>query len=119
MDELIAEKSHALKLTTDELAKITQELQTPLTDATIQSLLLFSVAFQERLEEVEKTIEGKRTVIDGLDVTVKVLRKDGEIYLELRSILRPHSMTILLAPQHHSGTEFGYPSRLKDRAYAR
>lgn len=102
VDELIAEKSHALKLTTDELAKITQELQTPLTDATIQPLLLFSVTFQERLEGVERSFEGRRKVVDGLDVTVTVLRKDGEIYLKLRSILRPYSMTILLAPQRHS-----------------
>lgn len=120
VDELIAEKSHALRLTTEELSKIAQELETPLTDATIQSLLLFSVAFQERLEEVEKTIEGRRTVIDGLDVTVTVLRKDGEIYLKLRSILRPHGMTILLAPpQRHSGTEIADPSASTNRACAR
>jgi hypothetical protein len=72
VDELIAEKSHALKLTVDELSKITHELQTPLTDSMIQSLLLFSVDFQERLKEVEKSLAGRRTVIDGLDVTVTV-----------------------------------------------
>lgn len=113
MDELIAEKSHALKLTTDELAKITQELQTPLTDATIQPLLLFSVTFQERLEGVERSFEGRRKVVDGLDVTVTVLRKDGEIYLKLRSILRPYSMTILLAPQRHSWVANADPWKLK------
>jgi hypothetical protein len=34
VDELIAEKSHALKLTMDELSKITHERQTPLNDRT-------------------------------------------------------------------------------------
>lgn len=116
VDELIAEKSHALKLTTDELSKITHELQTPLTDATIQSLLLFSFEFQERLAEVEKTIEGRRKVIDGLDVTVTAIRQDGEVYLKLRSILRPNGMTILLArssPHSHSVTEIEDPWKSK------
>jgi hypothetical protein len=119
VDELIAEKSHALKLTVDELSKITHELQTPLTDSMIQSLLLFSVDFQERLKEVEKSLAGRRTVIDGLDVTVTALRKDGEVYLKLRSILRPLGMTISLLPQSHSVTEIGDPSASKDRACAR
>lgn len=121
VDELIAEKSHALKLTTDELSKITHELQTPLTDATVQSLLLFSFEFQERLAEVEKTIEGRRKVVDGLDVTVTALRQDGEVYLKMRSILRPTGMTRLLAPRPHSHsvTEIDDPSASKDRAYAR
>jgi len=119
VDELIAEKSHALKLTTDELSKITQEIQTPLNNATIQSLLLFSVTFQERLEEVEKSFEGRRKVIDGLDVTVTVLRKDGEVHLKLRSILRPSGMTISLLPQSHSWVAIGDPSASKDRACAR
>jgi hypothetical protein len=97
-------------------------LQTPLNDATIQTLLLFSADFQERLEEVEKSLAGKRTVIDGLDVTVTASRKDGEVHLKLRSILRPYGMTILLAPsspQHHSWVANGDPSMSKDRAYAR
>ena len=47
-------------------------------------------AREKRTQRVEKTIEAKRTVIDGLDVTVTVLRKDGDIYLKLRSILRPY-----------------------------
>ncbi len=113
------EKSHALKLTVDELSKITHELQTPLTDSMIQSLLLFSVDFQERLKEVEKSLAGRRTVIDGLDVTVTALRKDGEVYLKLRSILRPLGMTTSLLPQPHSVTEIDDPSASKDRAYAR
>jgi hypothetical protein len=121
VDGLIAEKSHALKLTVDELSKITHELQAPLNDATIQSLLLFSVDFQKKLEEeVEKTVEGRRTVIDGLDATVTVVRKDGEVSLKLRSILRPHGMTILLAaPQPHSVIANDDPSVSKDRACAR
>jgi hypothetical protein len=45
-----------------------------LNNDTIQSILLFSADFQERLEEVEKSLAGKRTVIDGLDVTVTALR---------------------------------------------
>ena len=67
-------------------------------------------------------LEGRRTVIDGLDVIVTVLRKDGEVYLKLRSILRPHGMTILLvpsSPQRHSVIASADPSELKDRAYAR
>jgi site-specific DNA recombinase len=119
VDELVAEKSHALKLTMEELSKITHELQTPLNDATIQSLLMFSVAFQERLEEVEKSFEGRRTVIDGLDVTVTALRQDGEVHLKLRSILRPQGMTILLAPPPHSWVANADPSGSKDRACAR
>ena len=87
------------------------ELQTPLNDDTIQSLLLFSTDFQERLQEVEKSFEGRRTVVDGLDVTVTALRRDGEVYLKLWSILRPHGMTILpAAPQRHSVIANGDPS---------
>ena len=71
------------------------------------------------LEEVEKTIEGRRTVIDGLDVSVTALRQDGVVYLKIRSILRPTGMTILLAPQPHSVTEIGDPSESRDRESAR
>ena len=91
---------------------------TPLTDATIQSLLLFAFEFHERLAEVERTSEGRR-VIDGLDVTVTVVWKDGEIYLKLRSILRPHGMTISLLPQSHSWVDSGDPLASKDRACVR
>jgi len=89
VDELIAEKSHALKLTEAELSKLTHETATPLTDNAIQSLLLFSVDFQAHLAQVEQSFEGWRTVIDGLDVRVTVLRKGGEGYLKLSSLLHP------------------------------
>jgi hypothetical protein len=108
VDELIAEKSHALKLTEGEIAKFEREINTPLTDDTIQSLLLFSADFHERLEALEQSFTARRTVIDGLDVTVTTLKKDGEIWLKLTSLLRPEGMTILLAP--HSWTVPGDPS---------
>ncbi len=38
VDELIAEKSHALKLTESELTKLEQELATPLSDEIINLL---------------------------------------------------------------------------------
>ena len=79
VNELIAEKSHALKLTVEELSKITHELQTPLDDSMIASRLLFSADFQERREEVEKSFEGRRTAVDSLEVTVTVVQKDGEV----------------------------------------
>ena len=60
----------------------------------IASLLLFSADFQERLEEVEKSFEDRRTVADGLDATVTVVRKDREVNLKLRSILRARAQEL-------------------------
>src|ERR1700752_5229858 len=60
----------------------------------------FSMEFSEHLKATEATFEGRRTVIEGLDVTVEVFRKDGAIYLRCRSILSPKPREILLTVLH-------------------
>jgi site-specific DNA recombinase len=89
LDEMIAEQNTKLKLTSSEIANTERELEIPLTDAVITDLVAFSEEFREKLETVEQTFEGKRTVIDGLDVKVVVERVNGEVMLRVSSILRP------------------------------
>jgi site-specific DNA recombinase len=97
VDELIAEQSHKLVLTNEEIKRREHDRETPLTDEAIMTLVQFSAAFRQKLETVGKTFEGRRTVIDGLDTKVTVFRKDGEIWLKLQSILRPDGVAVPLA----------------------
>ena len=76
-----------------EITKLQRQLETPLTDETIDNLLMFSMAFQEHLEALEQTFEKKRAVVDGLDVQVEVVRKEGQIWLNLRSIIRTDAIS--------------------------
>jgi recombinase/recombinase-like zinc beta ribbon protein len=99
VDELIAQEGHKLELIEAEIRKAEQELVTPLTDEVVQNLLLFSMEFSEHLEATEATLEGRRTVIKGLDVTVEVFRKDGQIFLRCQSILSPKPREISLTVQ--------------------
>lgn len=96
VDELIAQEGHKLQLTEGEIQKIEAEMVTPLTDEMVDKLLLFSMEFSEHLGATEATFEGRRTVINGLNVTVEVFRKDGQIYLRCRSILSPKPREISL-----------------------
>jgi hypothetical protein len=57
--------------------------------STTSGLLAFSIAFQEQLEIVEQSFEKRRTVIDGLEVTVEAIRKEDGFWLRLKSILFP------------------------------
>jgi site-specific DNA recombinase len=102
VDELIAEQSHKLVLTNEEIKRREHERETPLTDEAIMTLVQFSAAFRQKLETVGKTFEGRRTVIDGLDTKVTVFRKDGEIWLKLQSILRPDGVAVPLAEPFQS-----------------
>lgn len=89
LDQLISEQNAKLGLTNAEIAKLTKQIETPLTDEAISGLMAFSFAFQEHLEAVEESFEKKRVVIDGLDVTVEVVRREDGIYLRMKSILNP------------------------------
>ncbi|MEO7913707.1 MAG: recombinase family protein [Roseiflexaceae bacterium] len=89
LDELIEQENHKLHLTIAEIERVSQELSTPLTDETIDSLVAFSNDFAEHLEAVEQSFTGRRTVIDGLDVRVQVVRINDVLHLRLKSILRP------------------------------
>lgn len=91
-DKLIAEEAHKLELVEAEITNRTRQIGTPLTDATIYGLIEFSRQFAEHLDAVEKTFEGRRTVVNGLNVRVVALRKDGEIKLKMTSILNPEGV---------------------------
>jgi hypothetical protein len=93
LNELVAEENHKLSLVEQEIAKLQRQLETPLTDETIDNLLIFSMAFQEHLEALEQSFEKKRAVVDGLDVQVEVIRKDDQIWLNLRSIIRTDAIS--------------------------
>jgi hypothetical protein len=92
VNQLISEQSHKLQLIEAEIAKREREIQTPLKDAVISGLVAFSKDFAEHLEAVEQIFEGRRTVVDGLDVRAVVLRKGEEIWLKLSSILQPEGV---------------------------
>ncbi len=100
VDELIAEKSHALKLTESELTKLEQELATPLSEEIITDLLAFSEDFKARLDSVEESFAGRRAVIDGLDVKAVVFRQHDATWLRLTSILRPTGTAVQILPTH-------------------
>jgi site-specific DNA recombinase len=89
LDDLIAQENHKLTLTKAEIARLRQDLETPMSDETIKGLVAFSAAFQEHLATVEDTFEGRRTIIDGLDVTAQLEREGAELKVRLRSILKP------------------------------
>jgi len=97
VEGLIAEQISKLKLIQTEINRAEGELETPLTDEAIQTLLLFSMEFAERLEAVEQTYAGHRVVIDGLDVTVVAFRREGAVWLRLTSILRPKGKQVALS----------------------
>jgi hypothetical protein len=98
VEAMISEQSHMLELTTAEIGKLEQEKDTPLTVDTIDSLVSFSREFGEHLEAIADNFTAKRVVIDGLDVKVEVVRKNGEIWLNLTSILRPDVVSLTLFP---------------------
>ena len=100
VDELIAQEGHKLQLTEEEIQKIEAEMVTPLTDEMVDNLLLFSIEFSEHLEATEATFAGRRTVLNGLNVTVEVFRRDGDMYLRCRSILSPKPREISLTVPH-------------------
>jgi len=89
LDELIGQENHKLQLTIAEIERLSTELMTPLSDETIDSLVAFSTDFAEHLEAVEQSFTGRRTVIDGLDVRVQVVRINNVLHLRLKSVLRP------------------------------
>jgi len=97
VEGLISEQSHKLQLTNEEIRKLEQEQETPLTDDNIGTLVGSSWKLGEHLAAIEDRFEAKRTVIDGLDVRVEVVRKNGEIWLRLRCILRDDVVSIPLS----------------------
>ena len=100
LDQLIGEQNQKLALTAKEIAKLEESRAIPLTDEVISGLVEFSAEFARHLEATEQTFEGRRTVVDGLDVQVVIFRKNGEIWLRLTSILRPqgHEVSLLTTP---------------------
>ena len=96
IEQLISEQNHKLKLTVDEIRKREQENESPLTDDMIRSLVGFSWKLGEHLAAIEERFDAKRVVIDGLDVRVTVVRKTGELWLNLQCILRDDIVSIPL-----------------------
>ncbi len=97
VERMISEQTTKLKLVEGEIRKTEEKLETPLTDEIIDSLLLFSIEFSEHLEAVEQPLTGRRTVIEELDVQVKVFRREGELWLKFTSILRPKGKEVPLS----------------------
>jgi site-specific DNA recombinase len=91
-EQVISEENQKLNLTISEINKLKREMETPLADSTISDLLSFSAALQSKLETVGKTFAGRRTIIDGLDVTVEAFREGSEVYIRLKSILNPNGI---------------------------
>ncbi len=104
VEELISEQNRKLQLTTEEIRKLEQEKETPLTDDTINSLIAFSYQLGEHLAAIEERFDAKRTVVDGLDVRVEVVRKSGEIWLRLQCILRDDVVSIPLLRSNSSSS---------------
>ena len=94
LDQLIIEQNQKLALTVKEITRLEESRAIPLTDEIISGLVEFSAEFSEHLEATERTFEGRRTVVDGLNVQVVVLNKNGEIWLRLTSILRPKAQEL-------------------------
>lgn len=92
LDDLIAQENHKLSLTVSEVTRLRTELETPMSDENIKGLVAFSAAFQEHLASVEDTFEGRRTVIDGLDVAAQLIQEGDELKVRLRSILKPQGV---------------------------
>ncbi len=96
LDKLMLEQRTLLEKLEQEITKKQREIETPLSDETIASLVAFSEDFGSRLGTLEKTFEGRRRVIEGLDVRVQVLRRTGQIFLKARSLLCPDGMVLLV-----------------------
>lgn len=102
-EQMLSEENQKLKLTTSEIEKLKREIETPLKDETISSLLAFSGEVRQKLTKLGEDFAGRRTIVDGLDVTVEAFRQDGEIYLRMRSILNPDGiLRTLLSPLRSS-----------------
>ena len=87
LDNLLVEQKQRLKLTEEEIEKTKLAVVEPLTDEVIDSLTAFSQDFALRLSQLEDSFEAKRAVIDGLDVQVVVMKKEGKHWLKLTSVL--------------------------------
>lgn len=94
VEGLISEENHKLQLTLDEIARVTEEAATPLTDEVIASLSEFSYMLGEHLQAIEAHYDAKRVVVDGLDVRVTVIQQGSELFLELQCILRDDVVSI-------------------------
>jgi len=89
IEQMLGEENQKLKLTNAEIEKVRQEIATPLTDNTIRDIVTFSAALHSKLDTLSHSFEGRRTIIDGLDVSVEAFRKDDEVFIRMRSILNP------------------------------
>src|SRR6266545_2618398 len=89
LDKKAEELSVKLQLTEEEIARITTQMQIPLTDERIASLVAFSEDYQQRLPTLKQTFAGRRGVIEDLDVTVQLVLRDDEVWLKLKSVLHP------------------------------
>jgi site-specific DNA recombinase len=98
LDKLMGEENHKLALTNAEIARVEKEVETPLSDDAILDLVAFSADFEAKLDAVGSTFQGRRTVVDGLDVQVTVIRQDGEVVLKITSIINPVGILLTLFP---------------------
>jgi hypothetical protein len=104
VESMISEQSHKLQLVNNEVRKLEHEKETPLSTDTITSLVEFSYKLGEHLQAIEDNFEAKRVVIDSLDVKVRVVRKNGENWLELQCILRDDIVSLPLLQTKNTGS---------------
>lgn len=89
IEDMVAEQGAKLAKVDEEIARLEAEVATPLTNDTIDSLLLFSMDIQQRLEGLNDDFQGRRVVIESLDVNVTAFRRNDAVWLRLTSLLRP------------------------------
>lgn len=94
LDDMIQSENMKLGKIKQEIARAQQDIQTPLTDEMIDGFVAFSRTFEAKLATVEATYEGKRAVIDGLDVTATLVEKDGRMFLKMACLLKPEGEEI-------------------------
>lgn len=96
VDQLISEQSHKLQLIDEEIRRLEVERETPLTSDVIATLVAFSTKFGEPLEAIGESFEAQRAMIDGLDVHVAIVRRNGEVWADMKSILQPEVFSVAL-----------------------
>lgn len=90
-EELLDQQNAKLERLNAEIVRIEQQGEAELHDDTILSLVAFSEEFAAHLSTVEESFAGRRTVVDGLDVSVTAVKKEDGIWLQLQSILCPEA----------------------------
>lgn len=89
LTDLIEQQNQKLQLTEAEIERLQKDAAEPLSDEQILDLVSFSKLLDGKLSAIEEDFRAKRAVIDGLDVQVTVLERDGEQLLQISTLLNP------------------------------